>query len=86
MPTLESRITALEKATPSEQGGVSIVFIVPMLHKDESQERDYAYARDGARTWTRRPGETMQAFKERIDADGEPGKVQVVILDYAPAE
>ncbi|MCZ2103095.1 MAG: hypothetical protein OZ923_03170 [Comamonadaceae bacterium] len=86
MPTLEKRIEALEQATPSEDK-VSTVFIVPMLHREDSPERDCARAKDGERTWKRRPGETMQEFKERIDADGEPGKVQVVVLDYShPAD
>ncbi|ABM41917.1 hypothetical protein [Diaphorobacter nitroreducens] len=85
MPNLESRIEALEKSQPQDNA-VTTIFILPMSPGETECDWDWNCARtiDGNRTWTRKLGESVEAFKERIDADSEPHKVQLVMLDNEP--
>lgn len=85
MPNLESRIEALEKSQPNDNA-VSTIFILPLSPSEVDSERDWNSAKttDGASTWAREPGESVEAFKERIAAAAEPPKVQLVVLDTKP--
>ncbi len=83
MPNLESRIEALEKSQPNDNA-VTTIFIQPMSPGENEWDWNYAKTTDGARTWAREPGESVEAFKERIAAAAEPPKVQLVFLDTKP--
>ena len=68
MQTTETRITALEQASPSADRGPIFVHFVAMGTKDSEIQR----VTKGNQEWTRLPGESEQELKDRAQREATP--------------
>jgi hypothetical protein len=67
MPSLEARLSALEKAAPLTDEGVVIIRLVGM-RTDGAEPDPVSRAQVGGQTIVRNAGETKDAFYARVSA------------------
>lgn len=77
MQTLDKRISALERASPTGDT-VSTILLVPLL-KEGNAVLESIHDNHG-NAWTRRSDETQEAFKDRATSESPRKENQVVML------
>lgn len=78
MPTLENRISTLEKKADPHALETVLIRFVSM----EGEDPPLTEIRYGQKVWTIRPGETVQEFEARAIAEAvpEPGHTAAILL------
>ena len=81
MASLETRITALETASPTDDLTIIRHFVSPGLLDDEI----FCLCDDHGNQWTRQPNETEQELKDRATAEVKRNAWGVAILTMKDA-
>jgi hypothetical protein len=81
MNTLSKRIAILEQANPADLAMVMfIVFETPGLPDTEIHKLSSAVGVEDCQRWTREPGESEQAFKDRAKREVKRSKYGTALL------
>lgn len=83
--SLRDRLAALERRIMPGRAKREAVVILGGLPADDGEDGHPYMAEDGAARWTRRGGESFEAFKARVMADPVEATTGCVIFGGLPA-